>query len=255
MREPAATDRTSKVLNAKTVRIVASIVVTITLGSMALLLWLFRGEKAPVLLDVIRTAASIGVGTGGGAALWLAVRRQRSTEEANALQAQIAEDTKAHQARVAEDSRFDATERRITDLQTNAGEQLGSEKAAVRLNGLYALERLAQGNKEHRQAIVNVICAYLRMPYVHPEQIPDQDDENRRASSEELQVRLTAQRILAEHLRPSEIKEAEPFGNTKNKHWNDVKLDFTGATLVDLDMSGCLLWSTKIPRGKLRRGI
>jgi hypothetical protein len=54
---------------------------------------------------------------------------------------------------------------RITELYTKAVEQLGSEKAPVRLGGLYALERLAQDNKEHRQTIVNVICAYLRMPF------------------------------------------------------------------------------------------
>ena len=59
----------------------------------------------------------------------------------------------------------DATERRITELYTKAVEQLGSDKAPVRLGGLYALERLAQDNPAHRQTIVNVICAYLRMPF------------------------------------------------------------------------------------------
>ena len=62
-------------------------------------------------------------------------------------------------------SDFDATERHITELYTKAVEQLGSDKAPVRFGGLYALERLAQDNPAHRQAIVNVICAYLRMPF------------------------------------------------------------------------------------------
>ena len=61
--------------------------------------------------------------------------------------------------------RRDATERRITELYTKAFEQLGNDKGAVRLGGLYALERLAQDNPPHRQTIVNVICAYLRMPF------------------------------------------------------------------------------------------
>src|SRR5262249_33582048 len=51
------------------------------------------------------------------------------------------------------------------ELYTKAVEQLGSDKAPVRLGGLYALERLAQDNSAHRQTIVNVICAYLRMPF------------------------------------------------------------------------------------------
>ena len=59
----------------------------------------------------------------------------------------------------------DATERRITELYTKAVEQLGSEKAPGRLGGLYALERLAQDNRDQRPTIVNVICAYVRMPF------------------------------------------------------------------------------------------
>src|SRR5258708_5923019 len=53
--------------------------------------------------------------------------------------------------------------------------------------GLYSLERVAQNNVELRQTIVNVVCAYLRM--AQPE------------DAEEREVRLTAQRILAAHLR------------------------------------------------------
>jgi hypothetical protein len=48
---------------------------------------------------------------------------------------------------------------RITDLYIKPVEQLGSDKAPVRLGGLYALERLAQGNPDQRQTIVNVPCA------------------------------------------------------------------------------------------------
>lgn len=40
--------------------------------------------------------------------------------------------------------------------------------AAVRMAGLYALERLAQSHPAHRQTVVNVIRAYLRMPFDPP---------------------------------------------------------------------------------------
>jgi hypothetical protein len=101
----------------------------------------------------------------------------------------------------------DATERRITELYTKAADQLGSDKAPVRLAGLHALERLAQNTPEQRQTIVDVICAYLRMPYTPPnEQSPAEEApaeahtryENRR---QEQQVRLTAQHILSHNLR------------------------------------------------------
>src|SRR4051794_19623242 len=103
--------------------------------------------SASVQIDAIRTGLSAAVGTGGAFALLLAFRRQRSTEVS------------------AVHTITDATERRVTELYTKAADQLGSDKAPVRLAGLYALERLAQNNPSQRQTIVNVICSYLQMPY------------------------------------------------------------------------------------------
>lgn len=159
-------------------------------------------QRPEVKVDLIKTALSVGAGTGGVVALVLAGRRGWSTEH-------------------------DATERRITELYTKAVEQLGSDKAPVRLGGLYALERLAQANPGNRQTIVEVICAYLRMPYTAPQPgaprrlgLPrpvrpgHRHTHHRRPepapsatvtadrSIEERQVRLTAQRILEDHLQP-----------------------------------------------------
>ncbi len=106
----------------------------------------YGGHGAHVQLDAIRTAGTLVIGIGGVVALLLTARRQRYTELAL-----------VHTDR-------DATERRITELYTKAADQLGSDQAPVRLAGLYALERLAHSAIEHRQAIVDVICAYLRMP-------------------------------------------------------------------------------------------
>jgi hypothetical protein len=108
----------------------------------------------------------------------------------------------------------------VTDRYTRAVEQLGHEKAPVRLGALYSLEHLAQDNPEYRQTVVDVLCAYLRMPYIlpaQPELEAEQAEEmaspangrDRTSQSapgqdpgrEELQVRRTAQRLLADHLR------------------------------------------------------
>lgn len=123
----------------------------------------------------------------------------------------------------------------ITELYTHAVDQLGAKDAPVRLGGLYALERLAQNNPTQRQTIVNVICAYLRMPYTPPDDHPPGEDAPEEAYSryeqrrQELQVRLTAQRILEAHLRP---KEAAVF-------WADIDLDMTEAHLHQLNLSTC----------------
>lgn len=53
----------------------------------------------------------------------------------------------------------------VTESYAKAVEQLGHAEAPVRLGAMYSLERLAQGNSPRRQTIVDVLCAYLRMPY------------------------------------------------------------------------------------------
>jgi uncharacterized protein YjbI with pentapeptide repeats len=186
---------------------------------------------APVRIDVLRIALTAAAGTAGLLALLLAFRRQRSAEIAD-----------AHGI-------ADATERRITELYANAVDQLGSDKATNRLAGLYSLERLGQDSPHLRQTIFNVICGYLRMPFVsHVDSPPLVGDSRSRLSSgeydnathhndiermQEREVRLTAQRILAEHLRVDDLDIR------KEEHWSGLDLDLTGAVLIDFDLSAC----------------
>ncbi|WP_410615410.1 pentapeptide repeat-containing protein [Amycolatopsis sp. lyj-109] len=205
-------------------------------------------------LEVLRIGLSLGLGGGGLFALYLAWRRQRSTDlallqkerdqadvaRAHALQERVAAENRAHQERVALATETDATARRITELFTKAVEHLGAAEAPVRLGGLYALERLAQDNSGQRQTIVNVVCAYLRMP-VDPPPEPDHDPDARRQRQREREVRLTAQRILAGHLRPG----PEP-GEPVATFWPGLDLDLTGAVLCEADFSGCHLHALRL---------
>jgi Pentapeptide repeats (9 copies) len=177
----------------------------------------YGGQGAQIQLDAIRTAGTLVIGTGGAVALLLTARRQRYTEL-----------TLVHTTR-------DATERRITELYTKAADQLGSDKAPVRLAGLHALERLAQNTPEQRQTIVDVICAYLRMPYRPPDEQPPAEDAPTEAHTryeqrhQELQVRLTAQRILTTHLKPNAVAT----------FWTNIDLDLTEAHLRTFDLTDC----------------
>ncbi len=129
-------------------------------------MWLLvdgSSPQAPTQLELVRIGLTVLLSTGGLFGLWLAWRRQRSTEIGLAQKQQDQVDV----ARAYELQREDSIARRITDLYTKAVEQLGSEKAPVRLGGLYALERLAQDHVEQRQTIVNVLCAYLRIGTAH----------------------------------------------------------------------------------------
>jgi hypothetical protein len=68
--------------------------------------------------------------------------------------------------------------------------------------------RVAQNNPDQRQTVVNVFCAYLRMPYQPPGEPPTDDDRmaEHRERVQEREVRLTAQRLLQEHLKPVTAK-------------------------------------------------
>ncbi|WIX85690.1 pentapeptide repeat-containing protein [Amycolatopsis sp. DG1A-15b] len=210
-------------------------------------------ELVSARLESLKVGLSIGIGGGGMFALYLAWRRQRSTEadldnRERTLEHQqlVASKTEAYQDRVAAAAETDSAARRVTELYAKAADLLGSNKAPVRLAGLYAFERLAQDNPDApnlRQTVVNVLCAYLRMSYPMPSSLASEsdDDATRNRVSEladesihEREVRLTAQRILTGHLRHGEDDD-----NPSITFWEDVDIDLTGATLIDLDFTCC----------------
>ncbi|MFD8845813.1 pentapeptide repeat-containing protein [Streptomyces pseudogriseolus] len=89
-----------------------------------------------------------------------------------------------------------------------AAEQLGHDRAAVRLAGIYALSRLADDDSTQRETICRLLCAYLRISY-DPHDPPPGERE----------VRLTAIKVIAEHLQ-------NPAAETT---WCGIDLDFSGA--------------------------
>jgi hypothetical protein len=155
----------------------------------------------------------------------------------------------------------DATERRITDLYANAANQLGNDRSAVRLAGLYALERLAQNNAEHRQTIVNVICAYLRMPFIANTRdgrkswfSSNQSAKKALQGKEERVVRQAAQTILSEHLRVPSSDWRTTWSECpmprETKFWPNMNLNLDDATLIDFDFLGCRVERVDFKRTK-----
>ena len=226
---------------------VTLLAVVVVLGGGAGAMWL-PGVWSPIpagvpdpqrlRLDRIKTALTVAAGLAAGVTLLMTLRRQAWSEHAQQF------------------TQADAVEQRITALYVAAAEQLGSDKAAVRLAGLYALERLGQDDPKLRQTVVEVLCAYLRMPYTPPvealrgnaagspqhvasdAQVPEPEEQQRRR--EELQVRLTAQRLIANHLRLSgETDDSEPVTYWRGAAGERMNLDLVGATLVHLSLLFC----------------
>ena len=158
--------------------------------------------------DVLRSdIAAVGLAAAGGAA-FLAYRRQRPSE----AQQRTADD----QHRL-ERQRHDLTERvDFRDRYAKAAEQLGHDKPAVRLAGVYAMAQLADDwgrikDREQQQVCIDVLCAYFRMP---PDLMrPDPGEE---------QVRLTLISVIRQHLQDQDAPTS----------WCRANLDFTNATFT-----------------------
>jgi hypothetical protein len=106
---------------------------------------------------------------------------------------------------------------------TAAG-QLGHASAAVRLAGVYAMAALADdwhtaNDDIQMQVCIDVLCAYLRLPY---------DPDSTKASDGERQVRLTVISIIRDHLQ-------DPTAPTT---WCGRNLDFTDATFDGGNFTG-----------------
>lgn len=194
-------------------------------------------DLATAQLDAVKTALSVAVAGGGLFALHLAIRRQRTTEQ------------ELHQRdRMQQHAEVDAAERRITEIYSKAVEQIGSANAAVRIGGLYALERVAQDHPIHRRTVTSVICAYLRMPFEPPdsrlstEKLSADEELRHRERLQEGQVRLTAQRILHRHLQP----------RLEDIYWGVTDIDLTYAYLRSVNFREANLSSASFARANIQ---
>ena len=90
--------------------------------------------------------------------------------------------------------------RTLNERFATAAEQLGGDKPpAVRLAGVYAMAGLADDWPENRQTCIDVLCAYLRLPYKpDPAEKPAPEHLAFLASRE---VRWTVIQVIAAHLR------------------------------------------------------
>ena len=110
-------------------------------------------------------------------------------------------------AGVAQRAQADALAKRYQD----AAAQLGHEQAPVRLAGVYEMARLADDWPPQQQTCIDVLCAYLRMPY-----------DKERPGEEE--VRSSIIGLIGDHLRSSGKKDGA---------WSHLKFKFDRADMGD----------------------
>ncbi|MEY8043395.1 pentapeptide repeat-containing protein [Saccharopolyspora cebuensis] len=208
------------------------LVLTIVLAVLALV-----GISAALLLLDPRATGADALRTGGLAAgsivalyaLWLNDRRRRTEEQRHALE----------HDRVA-DERF-----------ARAVELLGSEADQVRVGALHALAGLARTNPAYTRTVIDVLCSYLRRPFLHPrygddplqaaDGEPEWSQRERHEADRKLGIRLTAQRLITDLL-PAADDDAAPA----------YDLDLTGAALEYFDLSDRKIGSVVLRHALLR---
>jgi hypothetical protein len=221
--------------------------VAIVLGAGAIA-WLFtRPDDHSSWADVIRSTVLAVGAMAAVPAGYVAYRRQQTTEavrEDNLSTQKFAEAEAAVTKQIADqlekqrrDELIQATARAeasaYRDRYAAAAAQLGHDKAAIRLAGAYALAQLAdewgRTEPDQRQTCIDVLCAYLRMPWPTTDTHDKADvyENQARILNEETRVRETIMRIIAAHVHKD-----------RGDSWHQNDFDLTGATLPETRLSG-----------------
>jgi hypothetical protein len=188
--------------------------------------WLLT-DPATSHSDALKTGGLAGGAVVALYALWLNDRRRRVEERRQEIEAQRHE---------LEKRRADQDRDRISDERfAKSVELLGNDADQVRVGALHAMAGVARSRREFTQTVLDVLCSYLRRPFEHARYHTEQDmDRHKRDTvsgtvdqERELQVRLTAQRLIVDLLPEAGNDEAPSYD-----------LDLTGAVLEYFDLSG-----------------
>lgn len=188
-----------------------------------------QGLPPSVFFDALKVGLAVAGGTGAVVALVVSYRRQKLNESADLRDA----------------------ERLLHERFSRASEQLGSAAPAIRLAGVYAMSTLADDWDSGRQVCIDVLCAYLRMPY-HPlikwPVLPEgADSPSAQRALDRARERLSKAQSIAPE-RPdaaeSHVREAitrvisERLNESYAAPWFGHQFDFSGAVFDDLDLAG-----------------
>ncbi|MFD5824173.1 hypothetical protein [Lentzea sp. NPDC060358] len=108
----------------------------------------------------------------------------------------------------------------------DAANQLGHEKAVVRMAGVIAMAQLADDWPQQRQMCVDVLCGYLRMSR-------SAIVGNDAPEHAEREVRATVLRLIA-----ARTSRYRPSDESVVPSWSQCEFDLSGAVIYDLDWTG-----------------
>lgn len=212
------------------------------LGSISALLlvtgWLLTDSAVPKT-EALRTGGFAGGAVLALHALWINDRRRRTEEDRQDV----------------ERARAELDRERVSDERfAKSVELLGNDADQVRVGALYALAGLARSRPAYTPTVLELLCGYLRRPFVHPayELRPDDPDqaevnptdtwsaEQIAVADRERQVRIAAHRLIADLLPDAGDPEALAYD-----------LDLSAANLEYLDLAGRFVGRLTVRRARL----
>lgn len=206
--------------------LITGVAVTVTIAAgIAYLVFIYvmtTYQVAP--FEAARTAVTlIGVPTAAGA-VFVALRNLRLKEEqlhTDRVRVVDAQRTYDLAFETEHTRREIDRENQLRARYVTAAEQIGGKSTLVRLAGVNAMAQLADEWEAKRDACVDVLCAYLRLPQRRTDDgsLDETDGE----------IRRTVQRLIAQGFKQSKQLE----GGCK---WPKTDLNLTGAALHDFRM-------------------
>ena len=147
----------------------------------------------------------------------------------------------------AEDNVRVAQEGQVTERFTRAIEQLGHKEMAIRLGGIYALERLAKDSEKDHGPIMEVLTAYVREP------APRQEEDTHNGAEKpptDIQAILT---VIGRRETTGKNRGNDPLdlSGTRLVRADLTDANLSGAILVEADLSGAYLERTNLAGANL----
>jgi uncharacterized protein YjbI with pentapeptide repeats len=155
-------------------------------------------------------------------------------------------------------------EGQVTERFTRAIDQLGSEKLAVRLGGIYALERIAKDSPRDHGAVMEILTAFVRTNASESPADPplaEQAEERREEATvgPDVQAVLTVlgRRVLGREEQPLDLRRTHlrkaDFSGVHLEQANLTGAHLGSATLDDAHLEGADLIGAHLEGASLRR--
>ena len=162
----------------------------------------------------------------------------------------------SRRVKATEDNVSVAEEGHITEGFTKAIVQLGDDKMAIRLGGIYALERIAKDSEKHYGPIMEVLTAYVR------EKAPRREEDIPTAAVK-LTTDIQAVLTVIGRRKATEIKRPDDLLDLTHTHLAGVNLEWAnlsglslfGANLRGANLCGANLKVTALGRADLTMAL